>query len=143
MEPAEPARAAGVILKSPSGRVLMMRRVDDGTWSWPGGWLKDDETAEQAAWREVFEECGYRLGDVGKPLMRSVKDVDYTTYLCDIEVDRRRLERAERQAGQRREGIVGEGYAVAHADGGEAAEVERRQRRESEISSMSVARASL
>ena len=53
----------------------MLRRVDDGTWSWPGGWLKDNETAEQAAGREMFEECGYRLSDAGRVLMRSVEDV--------------------------------------------------------------------
>ena len=46
--------------------------------------IKDGETAEEAAQREFFEETGRRLGDVGKPLMRSVKDVDYTTYIVDL-----------------------------------------------------------
>jgi ADP-ribose pyrophosphatase YjhB (NUDIX family) len=54
----------------------MMRRTDGEGWAWPGGRLKDGETAEQAAWREFFEETGYRFEDVGKPLMRSVKNVD-------------------------------------------------------------------
>jgi hypothetical protein len=36
------------------------------------------------AWREFFEETGWRLGDVGEPLMRSVKDVDFTIFLCDV-----------------------------------------------------------
>ena len=66
-------KAAGVICRSPQGRVLMVRRVDDGTWAFPGGKLKAGETAEQAAWREVHEECSYRLGDVGQRLMRRTK----------------------------------------------------------------------
>ena len=32
----EPTRAAGVIARSPQGRVLMVRAAsDDKTWSWP------------------------------------------------------------------------------------------------------------
>lgn len=73
--------AAGVIARSPQGRVLMVRRVGDGTWSFPGGKLKTGETAEQAAWREFHEEVGYRCGGL-RFLMRGTKDdgdgpVDY------------------------------------------------------------------
>jgi 8-oxo-dGTP pyrophosphatase MutT (NUDIX family) len=83
-----PTKAAGVICKSPQGRILMCRRVDDGTWAFPGGRLKDGETAEQAAWREFFEETGYRLGDVGKFLMRRNKDgVDFVTFIADVEAE--------------------------------------------------------
>ena len=75
--------AAGVIARSPSGKILMVRRTDDGTWAFPGGKLKDGETSEQAAYREFWEECGYRLGSVGGQL---VKDgVDYTTFLAPVE----------------------------------------------------------
>lgn len=83
MTPAEPVRAAGVIARSPSGRLLMQRTDGEG-WSWPGGVIKDGETAEEAAQREFFEETGRRLGDVGMLLMRRVKDVDYTTYIVDL-----------------------------------------------------------
>ena len=79
-------RAAGVICRSPHGRVLMVRRTDDGTWAFPGGGIKDGEDAAQCAWREFFEETGYRLGDAGKPLMQRVKDgVDFTTFVTDCE----------------------------------------------------------
>jgi 8-oxo-dGTP diphosphatase len=54
-------RAAGVICRSPHGRILMVRRTDDGTWAFPGGGIKDGEDAAQCAWREFFEETGYRL----------------------------------------------------------------------------------
>jgi ADP-ribose pyrophosphatase YjhB (NUDIX family) len=33
-----------------------MQRADGEGWAWPGGRLKDGETAEQAAMREFFEE---------------------------------------------------------------------------------------
>lgn len=85
-EPAEITRAAGCICKAPSGRVLLMHRTDGEGWAWPGGGLKDGETAEKAAWREVHEETGYRLGDVGAQLMRSIKNgVDFTTFVCPVE----------------------------------------------------------
>lgn len=84
-------KAAGVICRSPQGRVLMVRRVDDGTWAWPGGHLKDGETPEQAAWRECWEETAYRCGGL-KFLMHRVKDdgagpVDFSTFTCDCEAE--------------------------------------------------------
>jgi 8-oxo-dGTP pyrophosphatase MutT (NUDIX family) len=83
---AEPERAAGVIARSPSGRILMCRRTDGEGWAFPGGGIKDGETAERAAWREFWEETGYRLGDVGVQLMRRVKDgVDFTTFISDVD----------------------------------------------------------
>ena len=68
----------------------MVRQSDSGLWCFPGGKLKTGETAEQAAWREFHEECGYRLGSVGKLLMRRVHDdgagvVDYSTFLAPVE----------------------------------------------------------
>jgi 8-oxo-dGTP pyrophosphatase MutT (NUDIX family) len=85
----EPVKAAGVIARSPSGRILMCRRTDGQGWAFPGGCQKDDEDAAQCAWREFFEETGYRLGDVGKPLMRRTKDdgrglVDFVTFIVDV-----------------------------------------------------------
>ena len=69
----------------------MVRRVDDGTWSWPGGRIEDGETPERAARREFHEETGYRLGRI-TPLMHRVKDdgrgvVDFSTFTCDCEFE--------------------------------------------------------
>jgi 8-oxo-dGTP pyrophosphatase MutT (NUDIX family) len=83
-----PVKAAGCIIRAPSGRILMMRRTDGEGWAFAGGTMKDGETAEQAAWRETFEETNYRLGDVGKFLMRRNKDgVDFTTFVADVEAE--------------------------------------------------------
>lgn len=73
--------AAGILLRSPDGRVLFCRRTDGLGWAFPGGVKKDGESLEHCAVRETFEETGYRTGHVGKFLTRRVKDdVDFTTF---------------------------------------------------------------
>lgn len=82
--------AAGILFKTPEGKVLLLRRSKEGdaagTWCIPGGKIEAGETAEDAAVREVWEECGYRAGVAGELFARRVKDgVDYTTFLRHIE----------------------------------------------------------
>ncbi len=55
---------AAIIVEDEQGRILMQQREDDGTWAYPGGRVEIDETVEDAARREVWEECGVRVGDV-------------------------------------------------------------------------------
>lgn len=43
------------------GRVLVIKRDDDGRWVPPGGVLELDETPQECAEREVLEETGYRI----------------------------------------------------------------------------------
>ena len=43
----------------PEGKVLLIRRADDGLWALPGGACDTGETPAQAAAREVWEESGY------------------------------------------------------------------------------------
>jgi 8-oxo-dGTP pyrophosphatase MutT (NUDIX family) len=40
----QPVLAAGVILRAPDGSILMVKRVDDGSWAFPGGRIEDGET---------------------------------------------------------------------------------------------------
>jgi 8-oxo-dGTP pyrophosphatase MutT (NUDIX family) len=90
-EPAEITFAAGVIAKAlTTGRILMVKRTDTGEWAFPGGRLEDGEDAAQAAYREFVEETQYRLGSVGKELMRRQKDdgaglVNFVTFLAPVE----------------------------------------------------------
>jgi mutator protein MutT len=86
--------AAFIMLRSPSGRVLLLRRSSEGDhegeWGLPGGKIEEGETPEIAAVREVQEETGYLTGHPGRFLMRSVKHgVDATTFLfpCDDEFE--------------------------------------------------------
>ncbi|MHC0431479.1 NUDIX hydrolase [Streptomyces sp. O3] len=43
------------------GRVLAIRRADNGTWEPPGGVLELDERPEDGAVREVLEETGIKV----------------------------------------------------------------------------------
>lgn len=52
--------AAGILLVAPTGRVLLLRRSDDGTWALPGGMVEPtDAGPPYAALRELAEETGY------------------------------------------------------------------------------------
>jgi 8-oxo-dGTP pyrophosphatase MutT (NUDIX family) len=82
--------AAFVLLRSPEGRVLLLRRAKGedhaGEWGLPGGKLKAGESAEAAAVRETLEETGFRTGHAGRWHCRRVKDdVDATTFCFDCD----------------------------------------------------------
>lgn len=82
--------AAGILFQAPSGRVLLLKRSDEGDavgmWGIPGGKLEDGETPDVAAIRETFEETGYEIPDAGTLLMRRVKDgVDFTTFVRQVD----------------------------------------------------------
>lgn len=49
--------ATGVVRDS-AGRILMIRRSDDGSWGFPGGFLDLGENASAAVVREALEETG-------------------------------------------------------------------------------------
>jgi 8-oxo-dGTP pyrophosphatase MutT (NUDIX family) len=85
-----PVVAAGILIRSPAGRVLLLRRAGaedhEGEWSLPGGRLKQGEDHATAAVRETFEELGWHPGSAGTLHCRRVRDgVDYTTFLKDVD----------------------------------------------------------
>ena len=49
------------IARDGSGRVLLVRRADDGNWELPGGRVEVGETMSAAVRREVFEEAGITI----------------------------------------------------------------------------------
>ncbi|SED03486.1 ADP-ribose pyrophosphatase YjhB, NUDIX family [Streptomyces sp. 2231.1] len=51
---------AGVVVRE-DGRVLAIRRADNGTWEPPGGVLERMEAIEDGLRREVLEETGIRV----------------------------------------------------------------------------------
>jgi 8-oxo-dGTP pyrophosphatase MutT (NUDIX family) len=82
---AEPRRrrAARVILVDTDQRVLLFRgsdpaRPEAGSWWFtPGGGLEPGETLEQGARREVLEETGYELGDLGPVVYEGTVEFDF------------------------------------------------------------------
>ena len=53
------------IARDGSGRVLLVRRADDGNWELPGGRVEVGETMSAAVGREVFEEAGITIALTG------------------------------------------------------------------------------
>jgi putative (di)nucleoside polyphosphate hydrolase len=50
----------GIILCNPENRVLWARRAGRDGWQFPQGGIKAHETAEQALYRELYEEVGLK-----------------------------------------------------------------------------------
>jgi 8-oxo-dGTP pyrophosphatase MutT (NUDIX family) len=77
-QPRSKRRAARVLLIDPEGRVLLFRGGDPsrphaGTWWFTaGGGIDGSERVEDAARREVREETGLELGDLGPVVLERV-----------------------------------------------------------------------
>ncbi|MGQ0506883.1 MAG: NUDIX hydrolase [Myxococcaceae bacterium] len=54
--------------KTPDGRVVMIRRSDTGEWALPGGTLEWGETLRSTLTRELHEEAGVDVLEVGELL---------------------------------------------------------------------------
>ncbi|MFJ8954782.1 NUDIX hydrolase [Streptomyces sp. NPDC102381] len=58
--PLHSVSVAGVVVRD-DGRLLAIRRADNGTWELPGGVLELEETPEAGVRREVWEETGIHV----------------------------------------------------------------------------------
>jgi len=54
----------GIILANQCGQVLWAKRIGQDAWQFPQGGINDDETPEQAMFRELYEEVGLQPTDV-------------------------------------------------------------------------------
>ncbi len=54
----------GIIICNDSNQVLWARRAQGNSWQFPQGGIKENETAEQAVYRELTEEVGLRPNHV-------------------------------------------------------------------------------
>ncbi len=68
--------AAGGVVRSKSGKILVINRY--GKWDLPKGKIDDGETSEQAALREISEECG-----IWNLTLREKVTTTYHTYLLN------------------------------------------------------------
>ncbi|WP_078291658.1 NUDIX hydrolase [Mycobacterium sp. D16R24] len=81
--PKHSVSVAGIVVRD-DGRVLVIKRDDNGHWEAPGGVLELDESFEAGVRREVFEETGLevaveRLTGVYKNLTHGIVAL---VYLC-------------------------------------------------------------
>ncbi|HYL81498.1 MAG TPA: NUDIX hydrolase N-terminal domain-containing protein [Candidatus Acidoferrum sp.] len=56
-----PKVGAEAAVFDPEGRILLVRRSDDGLWCLPCGWVEPNESPEEAAVREAREETGLEV----------------------------------------------------------------------------------
>ena len=78
--------AAGILFRSPEGRVLLVEREDGSGWGIPGGKLEGDETPEEAAVRECREELGTCPDGPRRAVSRrDFGGVDYTTFVQAVD----------------------------------------------------------
>ncbi len=56
-----PLSVVDTAVLDPEGRVLLIRRADNGFWALPGGACDVGETPAEAAARETWEETGYQV----------------------------------------------------------------------------------
>lgn len=54
----------GIILANDCGQVLWARRIHQSSWQFPQGGIHPRETAEEALFRELYEEVGLEHQDV-------------------------------------------------------------------------------
>jgi mutator protein MutT len=86
--PRHSVSVAGIVVND-AGRVLVIRRQDNGHWEPPGGVLELDETIEEGVVREVHEETGVsvkieRLTGVYKNMQRGIIAL---VYRCTPKTD--------------------------------------------------------
>lgn len=56
-----PKVGAEAAIFDPEGRILLVRRSDDGLWCLPCGWVEPNESPDEAAVREAREETGLEV----------------------------------------------------------------------------------
>lgn len=88
--PKHSVSVAGIVVRE-DGRVLVIRRDDNGHWEAPGGVLELDESFEDGVRREVLEETGLkveveRLTGVYKNLTHGIVALVYRCHAVDGDV---------------------------------------------------------
>jgi putative (di)nucleoside polyphosphate hydrolase len=56
--------AVGIIVSNQQGQVLWARRIRQNAWQFPQGGIQENETEEEALYREMYEELGLESTDV-------------------------------------------------------------------------------
>lgn len=77
------------VARDDDGKYLLIQRADTGTWSMPGGTLEWGETLREAIFREVKEESGAKVIDIGRLVgvyTRPDRDIRFHAVTIAVEV---------------------------------------------------------
>lgn len=69
---------AGAFVFNAENQIFLQQRADIGEWGIPGGFMEMDETVQQTAKREIYEETGLRLKELELYGIYSGPDCDET-----------------------------------------------------------------
>lgn len=69
--------AGSIIIENEKGQVLLGKRTDNGMWGYFGGSIEIDETVEDCARRELWEETGLTAGKITLFMINSGKKAHY------------------------------------------------------------------
>lgn len=70
--------SAGIIIENDNGEALILKANYKKYWSFPGGWIEDEQTPSEAAIRELKEEAGI---DVSIDSLKLIQVVNRKSYL--------------------------------------------------------------
>jgi 8-oxo-dGTP diphosphatase len=85
-----PVVGIAALARGEDGRIVLVRRRDTGEWALPGGTLEWGETLRNAIARELAEETGTRLVELGRVLgVYSRPDRDERFHAVTIVVEAR------------------------------------------------------
>lgn len=84
-------KAAGILFISPENEILLLKRSASGDhvgeWCLPGGKIESGETPDQAARRELQEECQHNFDGELFPIFHTEDaNVAYTTFCANSEI---------------------------------------------------------
>ena len=87
------SKIAAAVLVNEDGKILIMKRSPkrkrhSAYWGLPAGVINENESLEEAAKREVFEETGIKVGNLKRGLTLQVNDNDFvgelTYFLAEV-----------------------------------------------------------
>lgn len=90
--PLHSVSVAGVVVRD-DGRVLTIKRADNGTWEPPGGVLELAESPEDGVRREIYEETGVtvRVGRLTGVYKNTSRGIVALVFRCHAEGGHERL----------------------------------------------------
>ncbi|MFJ3186996.1 MULTISPECIES: NUDIX hydrolase [Streptomyces] len=90
--PLHSVSVAGVVVRG-DGRVLTIKRADNGTWEPPGGVLELAEAPEDGVRREIYEETGIavRVGRLTGVYKNTSRGIVALVFRCHAEGGHERL----------------------------------------------------